>query len=360
MNKTRRMTETITGKRNRRQVSVSAGRLTKQAGKVLVWPLLVLAIAWGALALWFDGPSARWLARILSVGFAAGSLTLLALLRPFARAVLIVLAAFLVLVTWWSLIPPRNDRDWYPDVARLSHATIEGNRLTIENVRNFDYRTETDYTPQWETRTYDLDRLRGVDLFLSFWGPTLIAHTITSWEFDGGQHLAISIETRKEKGESYSAVRGFFRQYEVYYVVADERDVVGLRTNYRGERVYLYRIRMQPERARALLFDFLKDVNSLAQKPRWYNALTYNCTTAIRYHVQHVAEGRPFDWRVLANGRGDELLYESRRIDTSVPFPELKKRSDITEKAKAANDAPDFSARIRVGLPGQDRGSMAH
>ena len=326
---------------------------------MLAWPLLLLGIAWGALALWFDGPSARWLAGMLSVGFAAGSLTLLALLRPFSRAVFIVLAAFLVLVTWWSLIPPSNDRDWYPDVARLPHATIEGNRLTIENVRNFDYRTETDYTPRWETRTYDLDRLQGVDLFLSFWGPTLIAHTITSWEFDGGQHLAISIETRKEKGESYSAVRGFFRQYEVYYVVADERDVVRLRTNYRGERVYLYRIRMRPEQARALLFDFLKDVNSLAEKPRWYNALTYNCTTAIRYHAKHVAEGRPLDWRVLANGRLDELGYEQGRIDTSLAFPELKKRSDITEKAKAANDSSDFSARIRAGLPGQDRGSPA-
>jgi len=347
------MTGTI--KKNRRQVFISAVRLTKQVGKVLVWPLVVLCIAWGALALWFDGPAARWLAGILSVGFAAGSLTLFALLRPFSRGVLIVLAAFLVLVTWWSLIPPRNNRDWYPDVARLPHATIEGSRLTIENVRNVVYRSETDYTPRWETRAYDLDRLRGVDLFLSFWGPTLVAHTITSWEFDNGQHLAISIETRKEKGESYSAIRGFFRQYEVYYVVADERDLIRLRTNYRGERVYLYRIRVGPERARALLLDFLKDVNSLAEKPRWYNALTYNCTTAIRYHAKNVAEGRPLDWRVLANGRLDELGYEQGRIDTSVPFPELKKRSDITEKAKAANEAPDFSARIRAGLPGQDR-----
>ena len=350
----------MTEKRNRRQVTISPVRLTKLVGKMLVWPLLVLGIAWGALALWFDGTSARWLAGILSVGFAAGNITLLALLRPFLRAVLIVLAAFLVLVTWWSLIPPRNDRDWYPDVARLPHATIDGNRLTIENVRNCDYRTETDYTPRWETRTYNLDRLRGVDLFLSFWGPTLIAHTISSWEFADGQHLAISIETRKEKGESYSAIRGFFRQYEVYYVVADERDVVRLRTNYRGERVYLYRIRIQPGLARALLLDFLKDVNSLAEKPRWYNALTYNCTTAIRYHTRHVAKSQPWDWRILVNGRGDELLYERERIDTSMPFPELKKRSDITEKAKAADDALDFSARIRVGLPGQDRGALAH
>ena len=117
-------------------------------------------------------------------------------------------------------------------------------RVTIQNVRNFKYRSETDYDQRWETRTYNLDQIRGVDLFLSFWGPTQIAHTIVSWEFDDGQHLAISIETRKAKGESYSALRGFFRQYELYYVVADERDLVGLRTNYRGEQVYLYRIRV--------------------------------------------------------------------------------------------------------------------
>lgn len=333
--------------------------MTKGVSKVFAWPVVLPAIVWGALALWFDGPSARWLAVTLAMGFAVGSLALLVFLRPFTRAVLVVLVAFLVVATWWSLIAPRNDRDWYPDVARLSRATISGNRVTIENVRNFDYRSESDYTPQWETRTYDLDRLRGVDMFLSFWGPTLIAHTITSWEFDDGQHLAISIETRKEKGESYSAIRGFFRQYELYYVVADERDVVRLRTNYRGERVYLYRLRMRPEGARAVLFDYVKEIDRLAEKPRWYNALTHNCTTAIRYHAKNVAVNRPWDWRILANGRFDELGYEHGMIDTSMPFPDLKKRSDITEKAKAANDALDFSAGIRVGLPGQDRGSPA-
>ena len=213
-------------------------------------------------------------------------------LRPFSRAVLIVGVILLAMATWWNLIPPRNDRDWYPDVARLPRATIEGSRMTIENLRNFDYRTETDYTERWEMRTYDLDTLQGVDMFLFFWGPTLIAHTITSWDFGGGQHLAISIETRKEKGESYSAVRGFFRQYELYYVVADERDVVRLRTNYRGEQAYLYRIRMSTERARALLLDYLREVNLLAGQPRWYNALTHNCTTMIRYHVKEVG-GRP-------------------------------------------------------------------
>jgi hypothetical protein len=277
---------------------------------------------------------------------------LLTLVRPVGRGAFAALLALAAVVAWWLAIPPSNDRDWSPDVSRLPRAAIAGNRVTIENVRNFDYRTETEYTERWETRTYDLDHLRGVDLFLSFWGPTLIAHTIASWEFDDGPPLAISIETRKERGESYSAVRGFFRQYEVYYVVADERDVIRLRTNYRGESTYLYRMRMQPERARAILFEYLKEVNYLAEHPRWYNALTHNCTTTIRHHAQQVAADRPWDWRILANGRLDELGYERGQIDTSLPFPELKVRSDITARAKAADAALDFSIRIREGLPG--------
>jgi len=317
----------------------------------LLLVLLAGLIAWGAAALWFDGPSSRWLAGLLATGFVITMSALLLLVRPFHRAVLAVLAAFLIVLSWWLSIPPRNDRDWGFDFARLSRATIDGNIVTIHNVRNFDYHNEADITDRWETRTYDLDHLRGVDIFLSFWGPTLIAHTITSWEFDDGPPLAISIEARKEKGESYSALLGLFRQFELYYVVADERDVIGVRAVHRGERVYLYRIRVPLERARALLLDYLKEVNRLAERPRWYNALSHNCTVTIRYHAQHVAEGRPWDWRILLNGRLDELGYKQGRIDTSLPFPELKARSDITEKATAAYSTPDFSRRIREGLP---------
>jgi hypothetical protein len=318
----------------------------------LAWPVALVGVGWGALALWIDGPAERWLAGLLAGGLVVACVALLTLVRPLGRGALAALLVLAAVVAWWLAIPPRNDRDWSPDVSRLPRAAIAGNRVTIENVRNFDYRTETDYTERWETRSYDLDHLRGVDLFLSFWGPTLIAHTIASWEFDDGPPLAISIETRKEKGESYSALRGFFRQYEVYYVVADERDVIRLRTNYRGEHTYLYRIRMPPEQARAILLEYLTEVNYLAEHPRWYNALTHNCTTTIRHHAQQVTAGRPWDWRILANGRLDELGYERGQIDTSLPFSELKVRSDITARAKAADAALDFSSRIRESLPG--------
>ena len=321
--------------------------------KLLAWPLVLMGITWASLALWIDGPSNPSLAAILSLTFAVGCVALLALVRPFSRALLLVVSGLLLVVAWWSQIEPRNDRDWTLDVARLPRATIVGSHVTIENVRNFEYRSETDVTERWETRTYDLDRLREFDMFLSFWGPTLIAHTIASWEFEDVPPLAISIETRKEKGESYDALRGFFRQFELYYVVADERDVVGVRTNHRGEHMYLYRLRVPPERARALLLDYLEEINRLADQPEWYNALIHNCTTSIRLHGQHIGEAGALDWRILLNGRLDELGYERGRLDTSMPFPELKVKSEITEKAKTAGLSLDFSRLIREGLPGQ-------
>jgi hypothetical protein len=312
--------------------------------------VVAIGVAWATLALWLDGPQSRTLGGMLVVGLVLVILLSLALIRPLLRGLAISVLPIVAIALWWSSIPPSNSRDWTPDVARTARATFDGSHVTIQNVRNFNYRSENDYDQRWETRTYDLDRIQGLDLFISFWGPTEIAHTIVSWDFDDGQHLAISIETRKEKGESYSALRGFFRQYELYYVVADERDLVGLRTNHRGEQVYLYRIRVPPAQARALLVDYLDEVNSLADHPEWYNALTQNCTTTIRGHTQHIGAAGSFDWRMLVNGHLDELLYERGQIDTSLPFAEIKVRSDITDKAKAADDSPDFSAKIRQGL----------
>ncbi len=327
-----------------------ARRALRSIATVALSAIVVVGVAWGAMALWFDGSQSRVLAGIMAGGLALVSILLAALVRPFLRGLAVALLPVAAVALWWTSIPPSNTRDWAPDVARTARATFDGSRVTIENVRNFKYRSESDYDQRWETRTYDLDRIHGVDLFLSFWGPTQIAHTIVSWEFDDGQHLAISIETRKENGESYSALRGFFRQYELYYVVADERDLVGLRTNHRGEQVYLYRIRIRASQARALLVDYLEEVNRLANHPQWYNALTQNCTTTIRGHARNAGAGGRLDWRLLANGHLDQLLYERGQLDTDLPFADLRARSNITEKAKAAGDSSDFSSRIRRGL----------
>ncbi len=329
-------------------------RAASLATALLAVPIFGFCL-WAAAALWIDGPESRALAGMLVAAFALGCFLVLVYVRSFARSLVALALLALAVTAWWLRIPPSNDRGWQPDVARLARAQIDANRVTIENVRNFAWRTETDYDPSWETRTYDLQKLRGVDLFISFWGPTLYGHTIMSWEFEDSPPLAISIETRKELGESYSALLGFFRQYELYYVVSDERDVIGVRDRLRGERTYLYRLAAPVDRARELLLDYLAEVNSLAAKPDWYNALTQNCTTTIRTRVMHAGGHVPLSWKLLANGYLDELMYERGSLGKSVPLADLRERCDVTERAKAAGIDPDFSARIREGLPDYPR-----
>lgn len=314
-------------------------------------PFLLLLTVWSVGCLWFDGPESRLLAGGFSMLFVVAVIALLILVRPVRRLWVGFLVLFVLVQAWWLGIEPSNDREWLVDVARPPAATFDGDLVTIENIRNFHYRSETDFDENWETRTYDLSQIRGFDMFLSYWGSPMIAHTIASWEFADGQNLAVSIETRKEVGEEYSAILGFFRQFELYYVVADERDVIGVRTNHRGEDVYLYRLKTPVPRARALLVDYLETMNELVDSPRWYNALLHNCTTVIQQHAQNVAAQRPFDWRIIVNGYIDELGYERGSINTSLPFEELRRKSNITESAKAAGTSPDFSQKIRDGLP---------
>jgi len=305
-------------------------------------------LAWGALALHFAGP--RGMADgVVAVWLLAG-VAILAVVRSLRRLLATFGVAVAVLFAWWSSILPRNDRPWQPDVRRPAYAELDGDRLTIHNVRNFDYRSETDFTERWETRTYDLSKLDRLDFFMSYWAGPSIAHTIMSWAFEDGQHIAVSIETRKEVGETYSAVAGFFKQYELYYVVADERDVIRLRTNYRGEHVYLYPLRTPRERVRRGLLQYVAAINHLAETPEFYNAGTENCTTTIRRNIQQMGVTMPFDWRILVNGYLDEMLYEKGIIDTSRSFPEVKAASLVDARAKAADQDPQFSRRIREGI----------
>jgi hypothetical protein len=312
-----------------------------------------LLLGWMALAIYFDftllGPS--WLRAGLGALVPAGAVVALWFVRPLRWVVAGILAAFVVVLAAWLAIPPSNYRDWQPDVATLPFADIDGDRVLVHNVRNAEYRTETDYTVRLEDRALDLAKLRSLDLFLIYWGSPLIAHTIMSWGFEGDQYLAISIETRKEKGEEYSALRGFFRQYELVLVVADERDVVRLRTNVRGEDVYVYRLDAPPADARLFLLRYLQEVNQLRERPQWYNALTENCTTAIKRIAGADARRSWWSWKLVVNGYLDELAYDIGAIDRSLPFAVLKAKSHINDRAKAANDDPRFSVRIREGLP---------
>jgi hypothetical protein len=319
--------------------------------RVLLWLLALGLAGWGAAALWFAGPGPAGLRGALAAGLVFAALAIVAAVRTNARAALGLAALAAVVFAWWGSLAPSNSRDWQPDVARQPTAVIEGDLVTVKNVRNFRYRSETDYDERWEERQLDLSKLSGADVFFSHWGSPVIAHTIMSWSFSDGQHLAVSIETRKEKGEQYSAVAGFFRQYELIYIAADEADVVKLRTNFRNEEVYLYRLRVPKARARALLVDYLEAMNELAREPGWYNALTTNCTTTIRQRVMHAGGNMPLSWKLLANGYLPELLYERGTLDTNLPFAELNALSQINERARAAGDAGDFSAAIRAGLP---------
>jgi hypothetical protein len=329
-----------------------ARRITGAAFAAILWLIVAALTMWAAAALYFDLSFGTWnlLGVFLYIAIVVVAITLL----PggwFKR--LACLASFAVVLLWWVMIEPSDDRFWQDDVAKTAWAEIDGNRVTVHNVRNFDYRTEHSYAPRWEKRNYDLSDLRAADLFITYWGSPWIAHPIVSFQFGDQDHLAFSVETRKEVGEEYSAIRGFFKQYELIYVVGDERDLVRLRSNYRtGEEVYLYRTRITPEAARAIFLDYLRSVNELHATPVFYNALTSNCTTNIRIHVQSGAHLAPWDWRLLLNGKSDEYAYEYGRLAGDLPFERMKEIARINEVARSVKTAENFSALIRAGRPG--------
>jgi hypothetical protein len=348
--------EDFAGTREPRRPAHPSRRLTRpmvSAFRVLVGLVCSVTVGWMALAIYFDfsllGPP--WLRAGLGVLVAVGAVAALWLVRSRRWTVAAILGVFVVVLVTWLAILPSNERDWQPDVATLAFADIRGDRVIVHNVRNAEYRTETDYTVRLEDRTLDLTKLRSLDMFLVHWGLPLIAHTILSWGFEGDRYLAISIETRKEAGEQYSALRGFFRQYELVFVVADERDVVRLRTNFRGEDVHVYRLDVTAAEARELLLRYLHEVNELRERPQWYNALTDNCTTAIQRLARVGARRSWWSWKLFLNGYLDELAYDIGAIDRSLPFSVLRAKSHVNERAKAAADDPRFSVRIREGLP---------
>jgi hypothetical protein len=313
--------------------------------------VLLLGTLWAAAALHFDA-RVSWLRTPLAVGYLLAVLAVWILAKGRWKKLGLTAGGFALVLAWWLTLQPSNNRDWQPDVAMLASADIVGNKVTVHNIRNFDYRTETDFDVRHYDRTFDLDQIRTAELYMVYWGSPNIAHTMMSFGFADGGHLCFSIETRKRTGQDYSAVRGLFRQYELIYIVADERDVVRLRTNYRqGEEVYLFQLNGSLPQVRELFLDYLRRINSLRERPEWYSALTHNCTTSIR--TQRAAADRsPWDWRMLLNGHGDALLYERGMIATNLPLGELKERCHINARARAAGQDVDFSHLIRQGVPG--------
>ena len=321
--------------------------------KGFLWIAAALAIGWSALALYYaSGAPPGWARIALALAPPLAAIVAAWRLRGFP-ALIACAVIFAGVLTWWLSLKPSNDRHWQRDVAELPYATFEGSKVTVHNIRDFAYRTETDFTPRYYSRTVDLNDIRTVDIVSVYWGGELIAHLFLSFGFEGGEQIAISIETRKEKSESYSTLAGFFRQYELVYVVGSERDLIGLRTNYRNPRedVYVYRTRATPLGARRLFLDYMKSINELLEHPEFYNTLTSNCTTVLAMHTEANPRPMPSSWKILASGLFAEYAYELGYLDDSIPFRELKQRAHVNARANAAGTADDFSAQIRAGLP---------
>jgi hypothetical protein len=258
---------------------------------------------------------------------------------------------FLGVVAWWIAIPPSNDRNWRPEVAVMPRAIIDGDRVRLTGVRNFDYRTRNDFTVRYEEREVWLSHLTGLDFYVSYFMEGPVGHTFLSFIFDNAPPLSISIETRPEVGEGFAPIASMFKQFELIYVVGEERDLVGMRTNHRREPTYLYHLNTSAEDARRLLLVYLTRINELADQPEFYHLLTNSCTINIVRYANAVGRSGRFDLRHLLNGLIDGYLYYSGRIDTTLPLDELRRRSLINEAAMAADGAADFSQRIRASLP---------
>ncbi|MGE9269649.1 MAG: DUF4105 domain-containing protein [Verrucomicrobiales bacterium] len=339
--------------------SSSPSSILTRFGKVLLWTLLGLFLLLGGLYLfgviYFDGPLGNPKSTgnlLLGLAWAATTLGLLFVLKTKAKRVLVItLSAAIVLIPWIP-IQPSNQRDWKPEFLETGWVDVEGDLLTFHNFRNFDYDAEGNATENWETRRFHLSNLSGLDYFHDAFGGDLLAHPIISFDFGEEGHVCLSIETRREKTESFSALGGLFKMFELQYIFGSESDFIRVRTNVRNEPVYLYRMRATPEQAREILFESIVVQNEMRDRPRWYNVITSNCTTSLR--AQTPAESRDkFDIRMLINGKLDEYVHERGAIaDDGLSFEELRPRCLINDAARAQVQAEGYSERVRLGRPG--------
>lgn len=316
-------------------------------------------IGWAALAIYYSNLPWAWLRLVLALAFAAFGVWALWIARARShswRHLFAFAALFAAVLIWWSTIQPSHERQWRRDVAVMPRAFIEEDHVRLTGVRNFDYRSADDFTVRYEEREVALSHLTGVDFYISYWMPGPIGHTFLSFVFDNAPPVSISIEARPEEHEGYAPIASLFKQFELIYVVGDERDIVRVRTNFRGEDVYLFRVRISQQAARRLFLIYLERMNQLADKAEFYHLLSNSCTVNIVRYSYALAElRRPFNIRHYLNGLIDGYLYNLGRLETTLPFQELRSRSRINEAAQAADNAADFSTRIRASLPAERR-----
>ena len=309
-----------------------------------------IVLCWAALAIYYSNLPWPWLRLASAVAFAAfGIWAVWIWRRPRMR---LAFAGLVLLVSvWWATILPSHDREWRKDVAVMPHAIIDGDRVRLVDVRNFDYRTRNDFTTRYETRDVLLSHLTGLDFYVSFWMEGPIGHTFLSFMFDNAPPVSISIETRPEADEGYSPIASMFKQYELIYVVGEERDLVRLRTNYRDEEVFLYHLTVSPEAARRLFLVYLERINELHGQAEWYHLLSNSCTINIVRYANVAGRTGGLDIRHVLNGLVDRYFYNTGLVNTSMPFDELRRRSNITAVSRAAGNGDDFPQRIRASLP---------
>ena len=321
-------------------------------GSCIFWSILFLATAWTFGAIYFDAPFPGVGNLCLALLWLAG--LLFGFLRVRGRKRLLVwLGAFLLVIIPWLFKKPQNTREWAPEFAHVPSAIINGDLVTFTNFRHFDYHTDGTPIEKWETRSFHLSKLRHMDFFMTYWGTgRLVGHPIFSFDFGDDGHVAFSIESRREKGEIYGLISGLYKQFELLYIVSDESDVIRSRTNFRkDENVYLYRLHIKDTTTRLRFSEYVDSLNRRAAEPEWYNVVTANCTTAVRGQIT-TRERHSLDWRILANGKLDELLNERGILDKSMPFPELKAKSHINPVAHEHPEPEKFSEVIREGVPG--------
>lgn len=334
-------------------------RIARISFAIILSLAIAAAAAWAGFAMWYRlpvGELGRAAACALFILFGLG--TIIALFSRFRfRAFALFLAAFAAVLVWWSTIKPLGDADWAPDVARQATGTRDGNLLTVKDVRDFEWRSETDFTERWTTRTYDLSTVQTADLFMSYWAGPKMAHVIMSFGFSGGEYLAWSIEVRRRAGGEFSPIADLFKSNPLVIIAADERDVVGVRSNVRGEDVQIYRLKASPDAARTLLLEYVSDANALSTKPAFYNSITTNCTTTIVKMMRAVGDVVPFDWRLIVNGYLPDYAYDRGALDTRLPLSTLREVAHIDDRARKSGLSPDFSRLIRVGVPSPGLGS---
>lgn len=322
------------------------------AWRIALSLLLILSAAWGCLALAYRVPGGAFVQGAAALAWAALCLYSAVVLwrGRTRRAIGTWLIGMAALCIWWQTLAPSNDRIWADDVARTLRGSVSGSIVTLDSVRNFDWQADTDtrYTPRWEVQQYNLNELATVDMVLSYWGSPAIAHTLVSFGFTDGRQVVFSVEIRKERGEEFSEVGGFFKQFELSVIAAQERDILYVRAGPRDERVYRYAVDMPVPAMRELFLSYVRTANELADEPRFYHTVTANCTTLVYRMVRAIVPGLPMDYRILLSGYLPEYLYEQGGLDTSKPLSTLREQAYIGKPALPGSDPVAFSRAIRL------------